>query len=341
MSRGKHARPGRARLRVATAVGVTGLLVGSAGPALAVSGVQAAYWWSGGSAGAAPQVPAGGLYVSASPSGPQAVSALRFSLGDGESAPTLQLKIAQMESADAAAAAGLNATPVLACPAKGNWKVPDGGAGDLSSAPAADCAKGSVNGELSSDGKTMTFDLSLLDQGDTVDIVLVPGEVNAPGGGTVPGAPTSTYPAFDIAFDKVTAGQVEVRSSGTSGLSGTGAGSPSDAGGPPPPSTQAPPPMPSGAFEPAQPSAPGLDQSPVVAGNDRQPAAPPQLAMPSRPVAAQPVERWDRKRIILVLLVADIGLFYWWDAKRRAESGARPRRNLFDPPPVRDTEATA
>jgi hypothetical protein len=313
-------------------------------PAFAVSGVTAAYWWQGNATGAAPQVPAGGLYVSASPAGAQAVSTLRFTLADGESAPVVTLQVAQLESAGAAAATGLNATPILACPTKGAWQEPAGGHGDLSSAPAADCSHGSVSGVLSADQKTMKFDLSLLDLGNTVDIEMLPGQVNPPASGTVPGAPSQVYPAFDAAFAKVTESQIDVTQGATGGTPVGG-----DTGGavaPAPASGDGVPRMPSAAFTPPLASSPGLDQSPVVAPatatDSGSTGVAPQVADGSqalRPVAVQ-TTRWDLGRIILILLVANMVIYIWWDGNRRATEGGRPRRNLFDPPPPREPEAT-
>lgn len=311
-------------------------------PALAVTNVTPAYWWQGNAVGAAPQVPEGGLYVSASPTGPQAVSSLRFSLDEGERAPVVTLQVAQLESADAAAATGLNATPVLACPTKGEWKAPDGGHGDLASAPTADCSHGGVTGVLSADQKTMTFDLSLLDVGDTVDVVIMPGQINPPSSGTVPGAPTSVYPAFDVAFGKVTAQQIETIQDTTGGGTGTaGGGTGGDFSSPPQTGGDVPA-LPSSGFTPPLASSPGLDQSPVVAPTTatQSPSdgAAPQVAgtgQALRPVAVQGT-RWDRDRIILVLLVLNIGMYVWWEGNRRGTSGERPRRNLFDPPPPAD-----
>lgn len=315
-------------------------------PAFAVTGVTAAYWWQGNATGAAPQVPAGGLYVSASPSGAQAVSTLRFTLAEGESAPVVTLQVAQLESANAAAATGLNATPVLACPTKGSWQEPAGGHGDLSAAPAADCSHGSVSGVLSADQKTMKFDLSLLDlASNTVDIELMPGQVSPPASGTVPGAPTQVYPAFDMAFAKVTENQIEV----TEGAAGGGTPVGGDAGGavaPPAAGSGGAPSMPSAAFTPPLASSPGLEQSPVVAPatatDGGSSGVAPEVAdnnQALRPVAVQ-TTRWDRGRIILILLVANIGIYIWWEGNRREAEGSRPRRNLFDPPPPSEAEAT-
>jgi hypothetical protein len=104
--------------------------------------------------------------------------------------------------------------------------------------------------------------------------------------------------------------------------------------------------MPSAAFTPPLASSPGLDQSPVVAPatatDSGSTGVAPQVAGGSqalRPVAVQ-TTRWDRGRIILILLVANIGIYIWWDGNRRATEGGRPRRNLFDPPPPREPEAT-
>jgi len=311
-------------------------------PALAVTDVTAAYWWQGNATGAAPQVPAGGLYVSASPAGPQAVSTLRFTLAEGETAPVVTLQVAQLESADAAAATGLNATPVLACPVKGSWQAPAGGHGDLSAAPPADCSKGSVTGQLSADQKTMKFDLSLLDLSDTFDVELMPGEVNPPASGTVPGAPTSAYPAFDIAFAKVTANQIEVTEGAVGGGGPVDGGATGGVAVPPPPASASA--MPTGAFTAPLASTPGLDQSPVVAPSATtgpgSSGSAPQVAgsqQALRPVAVQ-TTRWDRDRMILVLLVANIGFYIWWEGNRRTAEGGRPRRNLFDPPPPREPE---
>ena len=329
-----------------TAAAAVALLAGGsaavvpAATAFGVTKVESAYWWQGAPA-APPQVPAGGLYVASAATGPQAVSAVRVPLAEGEAPSLLTLKVAQVDANDAQGASQVADASVVACPAKGTWKDP-GGPGAMSDAPTADCAKGSVAGMLSADQKTMTFDLTVFSAQGTLDLVLAPADVAAPTQGSgVPGAPTTVYPSFDIAFDKVTPEAVQT-SGGTAPDSSGGAPAPAggdstyaptgSSGGAP---AYQPPPTSSGAFNPPAPSGPGLDQSPVVAAQGDTTAAPaPQLpAQATAPVAVQAPERWDRDRMILLLLIVNIGIYVWWDGKHRTESGARPRRHLFDPPP--------
>lgn len=93
-----------------------------------------------------PTVPDGGLWVGNDPSGPHAVSALRFrgDIGSGELILTL---------APGSTVAG----PVVACPIISGWSPgPEGAWRDR---PAIDCDRFELSGRLSSDGTKMTFNI--------------------------------------------------------------------------------------------------------------------------------------------------------------------------------------
>src|SRR5437773_12496267 len=82
--------------KLVAALGLVGVaLVMWTSPAPAQAPDQQGWWWLAGATGIAPPgVPADGLYVASNPSGPQGVSALKFTLAGGGSAGTLRLDLA-------------------------------------------------------------------------------------------------------------------------------------------------------------------------------------------------------------------------------------------------------
>ena len=116
------------RFLVAAGV-VVGAVVLTVQPAPAQAPDAQGWWWIGGSPVglAPPYVPADGLYVANNPSGPEAVSAVRFALAGGGSAGTLTLVLA----GDA------RGTPLVGlCRLTTDWQGVQGGA--LSAAPACE-----------------------------------------------------------------------------------------------------------------------------------------------------------------------------------------------------------
>src|SRR5438309_7674117 len=210
MTRGARALAVATVLAAAVVIALPG-----AGPAVAVSGLQSGYWWQAQPDGAPlpppPNVPANGLWVSGTTDAQQAIAAVRFDLGDTETAPVLTLKVHSKnppEQLTAAANAGV--AIVLACLATKPWNA--GSAEAWSSRPTGNC-NSPVHGTLNGDATTVTFDLSSAVTNGAVDVVLEPGAGGSaalPSAPVVPGAPAPPQPSggFDITFDPVAPAQI-------------------------------------------------------------------------------------------------------------------------------------
>lgn len=164
----------------------TWFLMGASVPAVAeAEDLQWGYWWMAQQGVSRlpppPQVPSGGLYVSASPAGLTAISAVAFQTPADAVDPKLVLQVASLQAA--------GEFSVAAYPAKGSWA--GAAAGTWSERPAYGAP--GVVGVISADQKTITFDMSPLRTGTTVSVVIAP-------------APSSTgqYPAVDMAFQQPT-----------------------------------------------------------------------------------------------------------------------------------------
>ena len=116
-----------------------------------------------------PSVPEGGLWVANDPTGPAAISALRYRGDIGAGDLTLRF------------APGSTTTgPVVACPALSEFEPVEGGS--WNDRPAHDCDRLSLSGRISADGTGMEFTIpqGFVPFGERVlDIVLMP----APGSG--------------------------------------------------------------------------------------------------------------------------------------------------------------
>lgn len=116
-----------------------------------------------------PGVPEGGLWVANDPTGPAAISALRYRGDIGAGDLTLRF------------APGSTVTgPVVACPALSSFEPVEGGS--WNDRPAHDCERMSLSGRLAADGTAMEFTIpqGFVPFGERVlDIVLLP----APGSG--------------------------------------------------------------------------------------------------------------------------------------------------------------
>lgn len=147
---------------------------------------EAAGWWSRTSTSPLPVNPAAPtarenqLVVQGEPSGANAIAALRWTLPEGESSPTLTLTSADGSVVPAEAL-------ILACKAGTPWTEAKGA--PLSEAPKADCGT-SVNGVVAEDG-TITFALGTLMNGQVLDIVITPGTTPEDAGST-----------FSLVFDR-------------------------------------------------------------------------------------------------------------------------------------------
>ena len=172
----------RSALLATAAVGVA-LAPSGAG---AASATASAWWWrlQSGQVAALPPPPGvegDDLFVQGSPDGASAAAAVRFALDEGEAPGVLHLRFAQEGAGQAATAA-----VVLACPTTTPWNP--GGNQPWSALPTVDCTNQAVC-VVSEDWAAMTFDLSTVVTGDTVDVLIVPGTVE----GLPPGANTSTF----------------------------------------------------------------------------------------------------------------------------------------------------
>lgn len=166
---------------------------------------DAAGWWSRTSSPApldptAAKLEEGQLLVEGGPGGATAITALRWTLDEGETAPTLTITPADG-----------SATPpnlvLQACAATSPWEESAGGPFD--EAPTYDCAS-AVEGTVAEDGSSIELALAPLLQGTTLDVVLVPGEATAP---------------FSLKIDRAAATTLTTTSSSSGFDSGSSSGS--------------------------------------------------------------------------------------------------------------------
>lgn len=158
------------RLRhLVAGMAVAGLAV--AGPAGAVGSPEVGWWFRAQTGLLTPLPPpavgADEFMVGSAPDGATAVAAFRFGLDEGETNPTVTLKVTRADGPD---------KPVLAACKTGSAWFPED-AGRFQNKPLAACDAGSITGTPSADGKTYTFALAPLVQKSAVDVVLVPGVV--------------------------------------------------------------------------------------------------------------------------------------------------------------------
>src|SRR5439155_15183887 len=164
----------RLTVRLAGAAAVSCAAVGllATRPVAAVAPNATGWWFKLQPAGvgvpvAPPNVPPGGLFVAADPTGPTAVAALRFEVDEGAPA-TLALKAAQGSTTMAAT--------IDACPASTPWSPPAGGSpGPIGDAPKADNCQ-PVRGQPSADGSSIGWSLpaSFQTTPGRIDVVLLP-----------------------------------------------------------------------------------------------------------------------------------------------------------------------
>jgi hypothetical protein len=141
-----------------------------------------------------PTVAEGQLLVQGTPDGASAIAAIAATLVEGEVDPVLTLAVA--EGGDT----GGDQAVLLACQAGSQWSGGDAKAWSEKPQPA--CDAGGVEGQRSADGAAWTFDLSALQFGDQVNVVLVPGVVE----GQPEGANGS---AFSLTFDAPTSDAIQ------------------------------------------------------------------------------------------------------------------------------------
>ncbi|MEY2471015.1 MAG: hypothetical protein QOK28_344 [Actinomycetota bacterium] len=295
-----------------------------------VTNLESGVWWIGqpkvGPALPPPQqVPANGLWVSSTPAGTVAVSAVRFAVGANDRQPILDLPVEMVTTLPAEVPADF-AVHIVACPAASNWQPPAKGTfGALSAAPKADCGKGQVLGALSLDGKTMVFELGqfVTETNKVLSVVLTPTNVAAP----IPAAPVPLpipipnllMPStFDVTFKPVTTSAVEVLTSPAS--DDEAAVQPDET------SRIDPEPSPSYAAPTANTVAPTPRRSTGVA------AVPRQLAQATTAVVH--TAGATRTRTLAAVVFFDLCLWAWWASNRDPLPGTpqagRPYRTLYD-----------
>ena len=179
----------RGALAAAT-LGVTGVLVLVTAPVADAVSAPTAGWWArlatSDPAGQLPvglpvpapttpdtipagaTAPPGQLLVEGAPDGATAIAAIRWDLEPGESGPSLVLPIAPGSSVNPQSI-------VLACRTATPWTKPQSAAGSWDEKPLVDGSK-CVNGVLADDLSTIAFGIQPLVSGNTLDIVLTPGE---------------------------------------------------------------------------------------------------------------------------------------------------------------------
>jgi hypothetical protein len=138
---------------------------------------------------APPTVEEGQLLVQSGPEGALALAAVAGTLVEGQASPVLTLQVAEGGEAGGASAV------ILACQAGSTWA--GGDAKPWSEHPQAGCEAGGVPGTRAEDGTSWSFDLSVLQFGDKVNVVLVPG--------TVEGQPEgANHATFSVTFEPPT-----------------------------------------------------------------------------------------------------------------------------------------
>ena len=141
-----------------------------------------------------PTVAEGQLLVQGAPDGAMAVAAIAATLVEGEANPVLTLEVVQGGDAGGADAV------LVACQAGSQWQ--GGGAQPWATKPQPACEAAGVTGERAEDGASWSFDLTSLQFGDQVNVVLVPGVVE----GQPEGANGS---AFSLTFEAPTADAIQ------------------------------------------------------------------------------------------------------------------------------------
>jgi hypothetical protein len=154
-------------------------------------------------------IPQGGLWLNSNPTGDQALSAVRFTVGSDALPQRLALRVRSNRSTPALAA--------VMCPAQKAWTPPAERPGPWEDRAVPDCGRGQIEGRLV-DGKELVFDLASFGPGDDVDLVLTrtPGDAQS---------------HLDATFEKPVAADLQLGSVVSAG-SGFAGGNPSSNGSP-------------------------------------------------------------------------------------------------------------
>ena len=304
----------RRLVRVLVAVVLTTAMpIAFAGAARADAPDRVGWWWEvvaqpglGTVVPSPPNVPDGGMYLSVDPSGPQAVGAVHFAVGGGES-PTLKLTPGQGSTFS-------STTPVSACPATSTWQPAQ--KGDWDSKPTWNSVS-CTPGQPASDGTSMTWELGSAFQGDasSYNIVLVPQgpapfqvSVNRPEADALTGAGDE-----ETSFDDTSASTSDETASES--LAAPDSFSTGD--------QSFVPPGPSGTFD--TPAATSSSSSAAAGGQSRKTTTPPSATF--NEAAANPISSHaDHRgvRIGALVVLAMLGAALWW----LGGAEARPPRLL-------------
>jgi hypothetical protein len=254
---------------------------------------------------------------------------MRFDLGPDEATPVVTAKVSSaFPPAQVSSAANAGQIVVMACPATPGWAPAQAGA--WSARPQFNCA-GAVNGTLSPDGTTISFDLGGVVVNNTVDVALVPGTGAAvlpqiP----VPGAPATPQPSgFDLTLQPVTPDQIHT-SPGATTSSDTGT-STAASNAPAPSDVTAGADFGSAAAAPATDfnfAANAVQPSAGVAASSTPNIASAGVAPQTRNFAESAVKDNKGYRALAVILLA---LLLWW-AWRQAVPPRKERRTIYDGP---------
>jgi hypothetical protein len=333
------------------------LLTGAVGggPARAAGGpVVTGVWWraqsDGGTLPPPAQVTAHQLWVSSDPSGPSAISAVHVDLAADEVVSALTLHVAGLTAAPAMPAAPMQA-PVLACVTTGAWKAVDASTpGAWNARPKYECAKGQVQGSLSADQKTLTFDLASIGvPGAALDVALVPGLVAnpipsppVPPPVPLPDTPASgnASPTFDVTFAPPTAADVAVDPVASAGAGTVAA---SQAGADVAPALDSP------ALTGPAPFTAALGAPTAATAGTPAPLGPPlvNLVRPAFRPAALAADTTTGTRVLAGLVFAALMAWAWLQVTvesrtdAAAATGRRPRLTLYDVPAAPSTRVTA
>lgn len=306
------------RRALATLLIAAGLLLGWSAAAVDAATVADAGWWDRDANDLVPQLdppPDGALRVANDPTGARAIAAVRFGLEEGEQDPALVLRVAGDPVPDGAA--------FVACPATSEWSGAEGA--PLSEAPTFDCEAGAALGLVAADATSVSFDLSQLNQGATVDVVINPSPT-----GESPIADTFTVD-FDapVPTDITTAGATAAVPSVPSGSFAGGSAPAPAIGGSPGGAPVAPPSPSTGGFTgPAAPSvtvpAPGAPPAtPPTPGPASTPASGTEQAVaPPIEVAASSGTRWIG--VLTAVLIVGLGAHLWRSDRARSAMTAGP-----------------
>jgi hypothetical protein len=302
-------------------------LVVTAPTGRAAGALTTAWWWQGepstGAVPAPPTVPDGGVWVSSNPTGPQAVAAIRVPLDAGDTAPVLTLTVHQ--------AAPPGPLDLAAYPTTSVWSA--GPAQAWASRPAYNATAVSATGAMSSDGKTVTFDLSALVTGSDLDIVLAPTLSAAPPS-PLPPPPQPVPPTFDVTFEKPDANAVRVAAAPLTDVA------------PPPPAplptsdsvVVAPP---TESLTPALPAGLG---TPLPLSGAAPTVAPPRVAFENLPRRLLPTVSAHRSFADSAAIAVMLGIVLLLLAREGGphSSGVRrPRLTLYDAPKAIEAAAVA